>query len=342
MAGQLPAGKLPHDLLEECLRLCPTSGGGVLVGPGLGEDAAVLEPGTRVLLAKADPVTFVTERLGWYAVHVAANDIAASGGDPRWLLLTLLLPVGQATRESVLEVFAQVARACRDVGATLVGGHTEVTASVRSAIASAALLGTCPEDHWLATSGARTGDTVLLGGPCAVEGTAILAHEYRGALLRAGVAEGTLARASEFLDAPGISVLRAARIARAHPAVHAMHDPTEGGLLCGLLELGAAVGCSVRFIVEHVPVAEETQALCAALGVDPLRLIASGALLIASEPSGVSEVARLLDEGGLTSSVVGSLEEGPPRVFDHASGALYEVTTRDELARLSEKAGLEE
>ena len=71
----LPLGKLDHSLLEEFLddleghpRL--------IVGPKVGEDAAVIDIGAKYLIVKSDPITFTDEKIGWYAVHINANDIA--------------------------------------------------------------------------------------------------------------------------------------------------------------------------------------------------------------------------------------------------------------------------
>ena len=102
----LPAGKLPHDLLARLLDGLPADPS-VLVGPGGGRDVAVLDGGAEgdVLVATADPITFATEAVGEYALAVNINDIATSGGEPRWLLVTLLLPAGEASAESAEEIF---------------------------------------------------------------------------------------------------------------------------------------------------------------------------------------------------------------------------------------------
>lgn len=339
MGPFLPTGKLSPDLLAQCLALCPTSGPDVLLGPGAGEDAAVLEPGPGVVVAKTDPVTFATDRLGWYAVHVATNDVATRGADPRWLLLTLLLPEGSTTEDGLLAIFRQVGEACREIGAVLVGGHTEVTCGLERPLACASLLGTAPAARWLRSADARAGDAVILVGGCAIEGTALLARECAARLRSCGVDEATLARAAAFLDAPGISVLAPARLVRGLAGVHAMHDPTEGGVLCGLLEVAAAAGCSVRFRPEHARLADETRLLCSCLGLDPLRLIASGALLVACDADATGEILNVLSRGGFPGSQVGCLVPGPVEVVDDATGRAYEVSTRDELARLLERPG---
>ena len=99
MAEQpLPLGKLSPDHLDSllCRHTFSLPDDRVVVYPGVGEDAAVIDMGQRWLVAKTDPITFATDEIGWYAVHVNANDVAAAGSVPRWFLSTLLLPEGWA------------------------------------------------------------------------------------------------------------------------------------------------------------------------------------------------------------------------------------------------------
>ena len=88
----MEVGKLPHSLLEKLLAKIPTSDPSVILGPKIGEDAAVVSIGEKLVVAKSDPITFATANAGWYAVQINANDIACAGGVPKWFLATLLLP----------------------------------------------------------------------------------------------------------------------------------------------------------------------------------------------------------------------------------------------------------
>ena len=95
--GLLPAGKLPHSLLGELLAGLPHDDPRLLLGPTVGEDAAVIDfaPGSdRLLVAKSDPITFATDQIGYYAVNVCVNDLAVAGATPRYYFPTLLLPAG--------------------------------------------------------------------------------------------------------------------------------------------------------------------------------------------------------------------------------------------------------
>ena len=68
----------------------------VLIGAGIGEDAAIIDMGSRYLVAKTDPITHVTSEIGHYAVNINANDIAAMGGKPMWFLATILMPAASS------------------------------------------------------------------------------------------------------------------------------------------------------------------------------------------------------------------------------------------------------
>lgn len=108
----LETGKISPDILEKLLSDLGASDPRVLVGPGLGEDCAVIDMGDRLLIAKSDPVTFATDCVGWYVVQVNANDVACTGADPLWFLPTILLPTS-ATPDDLRSIFMDISVACR-------------------------------------------------------------------------------------------------------------------------------------------------------------------------------------------------------------------------------------
>src|SRR2546428_4717781 len=283
--ARLPVGKLPPRLLESLLASCPIpKSSRVVLGPRLGKDAAVIDWGSRYLVAKTDPITFTAERLGWYAVNINANDVATLGARPRWFLATLLLPERRATPALVRRIFRDTLRACRALGVTLCGGHTEVTAGLDRPVLVGQMLGEVEKSRLVRKESQQPGDLVILTKGVAIEGTSILAREKAGALRRK-LGDALLRRARRLLFSPGISVVREARLAATSGGVRAMHDPTEGGLLAGLYELARAGRVGLRVQKENVPVLKETLAFARVLGFDPLALIASGALLVVAAPA---------------------------------------------------------
>ncbi len=338
MQTPYPLGKLPSDHLARLLADHAPSDPRVVLGPGIGRDAAVIDFGDKYVIAKTDPITFASDEIGWYAVHVNANDVACTGATPRWFLATLLLPQRQTTPSLVDAIFDQIADACHELGIALVGGHTEITHGLDRPIVVGCMLGEVSPDRLVRPDGARPGDALLVTKGIAVEGTAIIAREINGLSGLNGLDRDFLERCRGFLHEPGISVVRDARVATAAGQVHAMHDPTEGGLATGLLELAEAAGVGLEVEEDAIPILLETRDLCTRLGLDPLGLIASGALLLAVALEDADTVLSALKEAGIAAAHIGQVVERKRGVvLQSGTGARpiphFEL---DEIARLFE------
>jgi hydrogenase maturation factor len=333
----LPPGKLAPGLLEELLASAPTDAS-VVLGPAPGRDVAVVDAGgARYLLLTADPVTFATDEIGLYLVTVNANDIATAGGTPRWLLATLLFPARQATAELVRGVQAQLEAACRQLGVALVGGHTEVTVGIDRPIVVGAMVGDVSRERLVRSDGGRPEDVVLLTQAAALEGSCILAREHREPLRAAGFESRLLDRCAGLLRTPGLGVLPAAHAALRATLVHAMHDPTEGGVATALWEIAEASRLSLRVEPHRIPVLPETRRLCDHFGLDPLGLIASGALLLLVDPVDAEAVIRACEEEGIPCTRIGHAEAPGAQgsgLFDAASGRPLPRFPQDELTRV--------
>ena len=330
----MDVGKLPADLLGRLLNTANSPDPRVLLGPRVGADAAIIDMGDTVLVAKSDPVTFAAERIGWYTVQVNANDIACLGATPKWFLATVLLPEG-AEPELAEEIFGQITEACDGLGVVLVGGHTEITYGLTRAIVSGHMLGEAKKSDVVWPGGALPGDSLLLTRGIAIEGTALLAREAAGALRAGGMSNIDIDAAAALLESPGISVVRAAQIACSVGGIHAMHDPTEGGLATGLAELASAASVGVEVDADAIHVLPETQSVCGALHLEPLGLLASGALLMAVGSRGVANVQGALNQEGIASQVIGRVTELSEGLKVGSTSGLSPLPTfsRDELAR---------
>lgn len=338
MTDFLPLGKLPADLLARLLSQAPIKDPRVLYGPGIGLDCAVVDLGERVLVFKSDPITFATDDIGWYAVQVNANDVATTGATPRWMLATLLLPEAATTQHSVEEIFDQLYRAAGALGISVVGGHTEITYDLRRPVLIGTLIGEVSREHLIMPSSARPGDRLLLTKGVPIEGTALLAREFPLRLSSIlNLAE--LEEARQYLYQPGISVVRDARIAANAGQVHAMHDPTEGGLAGALWELSEASGQRLVVDPAAVPVPSIARKVCAAFGLNPLATIASGALLIAAASEDSAAIRTALEAEGIACAEIGWIEEGPAGVWQ-SSGEPLPRPARDDIARVFENGEL--
>jgi hydrogenase expression/formation protein HypE len=303
----LKPGKLPLDLLQRLLTSYTSVDPRVIVGPAVGEDAAIIAMGDRYLIAKSDPITFATDAIGHYAVVVNANDIATRGGQPKWFLATLLLPEQTTSAMLVESIFAQIAQACEAFGIALVGGHTEVTHGLDRPIIAGHMLGEVDPDALVTTGGAQIGDVLLLTKGICLEGASIIARERGQELKRLGVPEAVIQRARNFLFEPGISVVRDAQIAVGAGRLHAMHDPTEGGLAMAIHELATAARVGVVIQRNHLAILEDASLLCEAYGLDPLGTIASGALLIATPPEDAMKIQRALRTNQIQCTAIGRI-----------------------------------
>ena len=336
----LPVGKLKHDFLKELLSTHDRNAS-VVVGPQLGEDAAVIELGDTYLVATSDPITFATEDIGWYVVCVNSNDIAAMGAVPKWLLVTLLLPEDATTPTMVREIMAQITQACAAFDIALCGGHTEVTPAVTQPVVIGQMMGVTHKNAVFTSADARVGDVLILTKGLGIEATAIIARE-REEQLREKYDAQFLEQAKNYLTDPGISVLKDAQIAIATGGVHAMHDVTEGGITTAVYELATAAELGVtlysdKLLDSPVLYGNITRTFCDLFGLNPLGIISSGALLIASEPEKGETICHALGMAGINADIIGKFSEPAHGLWlEDASGTQQPlpIFETDEIAKL--------
>jgi hydrogenase expression/formation protein HypE len=329
-ASSLPPGKVPPELLRRYAlgRGAPRSE--LLVGPGIGEDAAVVDLGGAVAVLSSDPITGASRNAGWLGVHVACNDIAAMGAAPLGVLITLLLPSDGAVAH-LETIMGDVHRACLDLGVAVLGGHSEVTAGLRDPILTLTALGRAEGGRYVTSAGARPGDQLIVTKAAAVEGTAILATDFADELTAELGAE-LVEEAQRFWSE--ISVVREG-VAAAAAGATAMHDVTEGGVLGALHELADASAVGLRVRLEQIPRRPATDAICGYFSVDPLALVSSGSLLIAAPKE--RRLAEQLRAQGIEATSIGEVAAGERRLLLRGKSMPLVPPPRDELWRLLEE-----
>jgi hydrogenase maturation factor len=331
----LPAGKLPGRTLDRLLKRYVRPDPTVLIGPEVGADAAAILVGNRVIVVKSDPITFPTPDVSAYLVDVNANDIACMGATPRWLLVTSLLPEGKTSVADVEEQFRSLSAASERLGIGLVGGHTEITVGLDRPIMVGMMIGETDPEQLLDLRRAEAGDAVLLCNEIAIEGTSILASEAPDALL-SSVDPAVVERARLLASQPGISVVPAARaLVESGATVRGMHDPTEGGLATALWELASVTSLDVTVDLAAIPILDESRELCRALGLDPLGLIASGALLCVVDSVSSGAAISHARSAGIAVTPIGVLSNPTalePTARDIGGEAIRQFET-DEIAR---------
>lgn len=302
----LRVGKLPHTLLARLLADGAPHDSSVVVGPGLGRDAAVVRSDGDLLVVKSDPITFATERAAEHLVHVNANDLACMGATPRWLLVTALFPERGTTTALVERTFAELRAACASAKVQLVGGHTEVTLGLERPILVGSMIGEVAAASLVDPTRARSGDRLLMTKSAGIEGTALLAADRHEELCHQ-IGADVVGAARALLETPGISIVREASILAAAGLASALHDPTEGGISTAVHELALAAGLGAFIARDRVPVAEPTRAVCDAYGLDPLGLLASGSLLAAIPGDLGGETEAALNAAGIQWTWIGKL-----------------------------------
>ncbi|QHS17560.1 AIR synthase family protein [Halopenitus persicus] len=292
-------GKLDPAGLADFLGAVGAADPAVIQGAAYGEDAAAIDLGDRTLVVSADPISLAAERAGQLGIHVACNDVAVSGADPRWVTSTVFLPdEDPETRRTLAD---QLDATASDLGVAIVGGHTEYLPALDRPLLSMTAMGTT--DRFLPSGGATPGDRLVLTKGAGIEATAILASDFAEECRNAGVETETLETALGFFD--DVSVVPEAAAIR--ELATAMHDPTEGGLLTAVHEMASAAGVRVEIAREDVPIRPETRACCAAMGVDPLRTFGSGALLAAVPADRVAEAVSAVESIGVEAAAIGEV-----------------------------------
>jgi hydrogenase expression/formation protein HypE len=304
----LPLGKIPVDILKDVVfKNLGAKRPEVLLGPSAGIDGAVINVGSKSLICSMDPITGATDRIGWLAVNVNANDVATFGCEPQFMLSCVLLPE-ESDRMSVETITAQMSGAAEDLEIAIVGGHCETTSSLRNPIVAACVMGTAQRNMYVTAAGAKPGDKLILTKSAGIEGTAILASD-REQQLKNTLDSNMLERAKRFYER--ISIVKDAATAFKTGQVNAMHDATEGGVTGAIHEMADASRVGVKVFEEGIKVEPETVGICRFYHIDPLQLIASGSLLIAVKPRAAENVVRTLQKTSIDCKIAGEFLPSP-------------------------------
>lgn len=306
----LPSGKVPIEVLQSIIfRHLGARRKEVILGPRVGVDGAVVEVGNKSLIVSMDPITGASERIGWLAVNVNANDIATFGVRPTLFSSCLLLPPG-ATEATIATISTQMDAAAKKLKMAVIDGHCETTPCITHPIIVGTAMGISEKNHYVTSSGAKAGSSLILTKGAGIEGTAILATD-RKELLHGQFSEGFLSKASAFFDR--ISVVEEAVAAFETGGVTAMHDPTEGGVAGGIQEMADASKVGVKVFETQIPIQKETLEICRFFKIDPLQLIGSGALLIATRQGFADKIVGALKRRRIQASVIGEFLKQPKK-----------------------------
>jgi len=316
---KLSPGKIPVDILKGVVfQNLGISREEVILGPSAGVDGAVLACGNKNVIVSMDPITGAVEHIGWEAININANDVATFGVEPAFFFSCIMLP--EKSDSKIIETIStQMHRAAQDLGIAIVGGHCESTPGLTYPIVVGCMMGITEKGKYVTAANAKAGDKIILTKSAGIEGTAILATD-REEQLKQFFIKTTIEDAKKFYNQ--ISIVKDALTAYKTGGVHAMHDPTEGGVLNGIHEMADASELGVRVSEEKINVEPETAKICRFYEIDPLQLISSGALLIAAEPEAAKRIIDNLSNEHIYADVIGEFTENPnKRVFLHSDGS---------------------
>lgn len=311
----------PEKLKELVFSRTGTKEKDLIVGPRYGEDTAALDLDGKILVINSDPIIFAADRIGNLGVIIASNDIAASGAKPRWMTNVFFLP--ERDKDVLDKITKQIDKEASRLKITIVGGHSEYVPEISRLFISMTCIGTT--DRYIPSSGAKLGDKIVLTKGAGIEGTGIIATDFREEL-EGKIQENIIAKGEKMLDR--MSVLEEGLILSKY--ANSMHDPTEGGVIDGLLEVAYASMTKMEVKRNKIPISEETKVICRAMDVDPLRIFSSGALLATVPSEDVREAITELDDKGIKASEIGEVKKTDKPKVELGSN-IYQEPVRDAL-----------
>jgi hydrogenase expression/formation protein HypE len=298
-------GKVPSDILQSILSaLNPIDQEDVLMGAGMGQDCGILDYGEWACSVSSDPITGTGSRQGYLGVHVACNDIAASGAKPMGVTLTLLMP-NKSSERDIKEIMDDAVKAAKEINVAIIGGHTEITDAVNRPVVTVTAIGKMKKADVMHPKNINAGDKLVLTKQAGVEGCAILAQECREYLLKQ-LHEDTIESAASMLKS--ISVYKESCIAMENQVTY-MHDVTEGGVLGAVWEVAEAAQKGVKIDASKILVSTETLSICNILEIEPLKLISSGSMLIVVKPKHAEALIAALEIDGISASIIGEITD---------------------------------
>ncbi len=304
----------------------------VIKGPGIGEDAAVVRLSNKMyMVTHTDPITAAKKNLGKLAIYVSSNDIAVKGVKPRYALVTLLLKK-DVEEEEIDEITAQLDKSAKNLGISIVGGHTEIVDNFESNVAVVTQIGFSFKKP-LSLSNIKPGDILLQVNEAAIEGTAVIANDYPELIVQFD--EGALELAMSYVDR--IAIMKDA-LKLSSLGIKAMHDPTEGGIIGGSVEMALASNLKLNLNEDKILVSPLTRSICEHLNLDPLKLLSSGTVLAVVKPENVNKIINAM---GDKASVIGKFERGEPslNVIRTRGVEVYKEPPQDEIYKLVKQTG---
>ena len=305
LLGHGSGGKLTHQLVESLFL-------SQLANPILNtlDDSAVCS----LRDSQKDRIAFTTDSyvvkplffpggdIGRLAVCGTVNDLSMVGATPLYLSAAFILEEGLPLAD-LRRITASLKGAAREAGVKIVAGDTKVVerGSADGLFINTAGLGLVPEGVDISGSNARPGDAVILSGPIGNHGISVLLEREQMGFV-----------SSVKSDVAPLNLLVAAML-QASANIHALRDPTRGGLATSLVEMARQSGVAIRIYEGKVPIDEEVAAACEILGYDPLYVANEGKLIALVAPQDAPEVLQAMKKSpyGRQATIIGEVLAEP-------------------------------
>lgn len=295
-------------------------------GPGVGRDCAIfsVEDKNRLLTSLETVIADQPDRVRQVICH-AVNNIRCMGGAPMGISLSILLP--ESAQESDLRALMDAAdEASRELGIGIAGGHTEVSAYVKSPVVTAGGIGSSVE---LEEKKMAPGLDLVMTGWAGTEGTAILARRKEEELLKKFPLD-LVVSASGFDE--HLSLETESSIAWECEAM-ALHDVSQGGIFGALWEMCERHGVGMEAELKKIPLRQETVEICEQFGLNPYCLLSGGVLLAAVRDG--QRLVTELDKAGIPASVIGRTTDKKDKVLRNGEEVRFlEKPAQDEIFKV--------
>jgi hydrogenase expression/formation protein HypE len=269
------------------------------------EDAAALSlPGNRIAYTTdsfvVKPIFFPGGDIGKLAVCGTVNDLAMRGARPLYLTMGLILEEGLPF-EALEKVLASARHWSEEAGTRIVAGDTKVVerGAADGLYINTSGIGVIPEGREVSIKGAVPGDVLMVNGFVGDHETSVLSGR-----------EGFDFQVDVDSDCAPLGGLVDAM--QAAGAVHALRDPTRGGMAAVLKEMSSSSGVAVELVEEDIPIREQVRAFCELLGLDPLLLANEGKLVAAVPESDAGKILEAMRDHPLggDAAIIGRVIEG--------------------------------
>ena len=301
----LPIGKIPNDILKKVVfKYLGVENKKIIDGAHIAGDTAIVDfDSDKYLAIKTDPITGAIKNIGKHSIIINSNDMAARGAIPKYFLATILLPP-KSTVDDLETICKDMNEAAIEYNISIIGGHSEVSPTVNNPVVVGLMIGEINRDNLLLAKNIEVGDKIILIKSVGIEGCSIIGHDHYK-LINNSFSEKIIFEAKNLINE--ISILKESLLIRKMKGIKFMHDPTEGGLIGGLIEICDLINKGFTIYEKEIIIYNCVRIICKRLKINPLRLLSSGALIVICNPENSKEIINKINKSGIEAKDIGEI-----------------------------------